>query len=112
GDIDARSAGAGREWAGGRVPGVARFLVDLLVRAGDEDIRVIRIDGERRLILLVLRERSRRAANTDQRITGGQGRDGPGDKRDARADHQQNLLRTPSVSPSHLASYVSIPTAP
>src|SRR5439155_27039897 len=50
------------------VAGVARLEVDVVVGAGGEDVRLVRVDRDRRLVLLVLRERARRAADAYPRV--------------------------------------------
>ena len=77
GEVDARYPHAFGEGTGGRVAGVTGFHVDVLVRARDQDVRVIRVHCERRLILLVLRERRYWTTNCDERV----GINRPGDRR-------------------------------
>src|SRR4029450_1687939 len=57
-EVDARHADARRERAGVGGAGVTRLHVDLVVRAGDHDVRPVLVDRQRRLLLLVLRKRA------------------------------------------------------
>src|SRR5437588_4719618 len=57
GEVDARNAHPGREWAPRRIAGVARLHVDVVVGAADQHRRLDRVNGETRLVLLVLRKR-------------------------------------------------------
>ena len=70
-EVDARAADARGERAGRVVARVAGLLVDVVVRpcrhrSGQVDR--IRVDRDRRLVLLVLRERRRWAAHGDERV--------------------------------------------
>ena len=76
-EVDAGDADAGRERTRRVVARVTGFHVDVLVRARDQDVRVIRVHCERRLILLVLRERRYWTTNCDERV----GINRPGDRR-------------------------------
>src|SRR5437867_2216101 len=56
-EVDAGRAHTCGEGTGVVGPRVARLQVDIVVRAGYQDAGVVRVDGERRLVLLVLRKR-------------------------------------------------------
>ena len=79
-DVDARDADARREGAVVVGPGVAGLHVDLVVGSGGDDVRVVGVDRDGRLVLLVLRERPERAPDADQGVLGGGG--GGGGERD------------------------------
>src|SRR5207249_3252933 len=64
----AGGAHTGRERTGRVVAGVAGLQVDVVVGAGGEDVRPVRVDRHRGLVLLVLRERARGAADAHPRV--------------------------------------------
>ena len=59
----------GRERARSRVAGVACLHVDVVIRACDEHVRVISVHRDRRLVLLILRERAPGVADADANAT-------------------------------------------
>ena len=70
-EVHARDPDPLGERAGVVRAGVAVLEVDVLVCACDDDVRMVRIDCHRRLVLLVLRERRRIASGVDERVSTG-----------------------------------------
>src|SRR4029450_10261596 len=67
GEVDPGYADARRERTGGGVTRGGALVVDLVVRASRDDGGVVRVDGDGRLVLLVLGERGRWAPVAHQR---------------------------------------------
>ena len=68
-EVHPGGADARCERTGGGVAGVARLEIDVVVRAGDQDVRMRGVDGQRRFVLLVLREHVVVAADGDLGVT-------------------------------------------
>ena len=78
GELNPRNPHTWRERAGAVVAGVARLQVDVVVGSGGQNRRVDRVDGEPRLVLLVLGEERVVAAHGDLGGAAGRERGGGG----------------------------------
>src|SRR5262249_14166771 len=61
--IDTRCADARGKWARRWIAGITGLEIDIVVGAGNDDVGMCRIDRDRWLVLLVLREGRNRAAD-------------------------------------------------
>src|SRR5215208_4909304 len=68
GEVDARGPDPGGERTSGVVTGVAGLKVDVVVGAGGQDVGMGLVDRHHRLVLLVLGERTRWAADRHPRV--------------------------------------------
>ena len=106
-EVHAGGADARGERAGGRVAGVARLEIDVVVRAGDQHVRMRGVDGQRRFVLLVLREHVVVAADADLGVPTRLGRTSMSARRargprhrGRRLDDRAEPMTPPSCSPA------------
>ena len=93
-EVHARDADARSERAGVVGAGVAVLHIDVVVRARDHDVGVVRIDRQRGLVLLVLRERARVTADRYGRVAAGRssGESGQGQRQRGHEQKRQDLV--------------------
>ena len=93
-EVHARDADARSERAGVVGAGVAVLHIDVVVRARDHDVGVVRIYRQRGLVLLVLRERARVTADRYGRVAAGRssGESGQGQRQRGHEQKRQDLV--------------------
>src|SRR5207245_3085068 len=67
-EVNTGTADARGEWTGPGIAGVTGLLVDVVVGPGHQDVRVVGVHGQRRLVLLVLREGRFRARHVHKLV--------------------------------------------